>query len=381
MLMNLLIHDLSAEEWRQKKENYKGWNVISPRDTIHPCIGCFRCWTGSTGECAVRDGYESMGALLHEAEEVVVMSRYTYGGFSSFVKNVFDRSLGYVLPEFETAYHEMHHKKRYAEDKPVTFVFRGSGLSETEKRLAERYVQAVCRNLRGTVKDVLFEECEESIGPAVKPKIGRRSGTLIISCSPRGRRSNTEVFLDRLEKELETPSERKCLPLSGDMENLAKEVGQAETVILGMPLYVDGLPAPAIRFLDTVRMLGTGTGVRLYAVVNNGLYESRQNENLLAMLNEWCRQSGAVYCGAAAIGAGEAVGTLMRGSNHPLWPADNAVKALGALAESIRAGRETETVYADPSGFPRWLYILIANTNWQLLKHRERTQKKSQTTV
>ena len=57
----------------------------------------------------------------------------------------------------------MHHQKRYAEDKPVTFVFRGSGLTEEDKEKARRYVAAVCRNLRGTVKEVIFDECDPEI--------------------------------------------------------------------------------------------------------------------------------------------------------------------------------------------------------------------------
>ena len=132
--MNLLIHDLSAAEWAHVADNYEDWTVVADTGGIRPCRGCFHCWVSGTGVCAVKDGYENMGQLIHEADEVVVMSRYTYGGFSSFVKNVFDRSLGYVLPEFETAFGEMHHQKRYAEDKPVTFVFRGTGLTEEDKR-------------------------------------------------------------------------------------------------------------------------------------------------------------------------------------------------------------------------------------------------------
>ena len=54
--------------------------------------------------------------------EVVVISKYTYGGFSGSVKGVFDRCLGYVLPQFEITKGETHHKKRFDEDKPFTFI-------------------------------------------------------------------------------------------------------------------------------------------------------------------------------------------------------------------------------------------------------------------
>ena len=77
-----------------------------------------------------------------------------YGGFSSFVKNVFDRCIGYALPQLEVVDGETHHKKRYDEDKPFTFVFYGNGLSGSQKDSARRYVKAVCANIRWHVKDV-----------------------------------------------------------------------------------------------------------------------------------------------------------------------------------------------------------------------------------
>ena len=194
--MNLLIHDLTDTEWAQISDKYKDWNVISDTGSIRPCIGCFHCWTSGTGECIFKDGYHRMCALIHEADEMVVMSRYTYGGFSSFVKGVFDRCIGYVLPEFETAYGEMHHQRRFSEDKPVTFIFRGTGLTEEDKNKARKYVSAVCRNLRGSVNEVIFEECAgEEAQPAVSRTENERSGVLMINCSLRKDGSNTGVFL------------------------------------------------------------------------------------------------------------------------------------------------------------------------------------------
>ena len=87
--MNLVIHDLSEKEWNKIKADYEGWKVVSDNGNIGPCIGCFCCWRKTPGECVIKDGYENMGALIHHADEVVVISRYTYGGFSSFVKNAF----------------------------------------------------------------------------------------------------------------------------------------------------------------------------------------------------------------------------------------------------------------------------------------------------
>ena len=156
--MKLVIHDLSAEEWNRIKADYEGDRIVSDLGTIRPCVGCFCCWNKTPGQCVIKDGYENMAELIHHADEVVVISRYTYGGFSGFVKNVFDRSLGYVLPQFEIINGETHHKKRYDDDKAFTFIFYGQDLTEEERSSAKQYVRAVCTNLRGSVKEVIFRE-------------------------------------------------------------------------------------------------------------------------------------------------------------------------------------------------------------------------------
>ncbi len=396
--MDLLIHDLSPEEWEKEAGKYEGWNIVSDDGSIRPCVGCFRCWTGGTGSCAFKDGYENMGALIHGADSVTVLSRYTYGGFSSFVKNVFDRSIGYVLPEFETAYGEMHHKRRYPEEKPATFIFRGSGLTEEDKEKAKSYVAAVCRNLRGTVKEVLFEEtgpadggapegaekCEEGAAAsgaekgAVKcPKnprpeeprcAGERSGVLLIDCSPRGKRSNTGRFLSKLSESLGAPAEMISLAQENGAEKAAEALGRAKTAVLGVPLYVDGLPSPAIRFMERVKELGTGEDCELYALVNNGLYESSQNANLLNMIKDFCADCGLDFRGSLAIGAGEVAGMLIKNGKKGLWPARNAEKGLALLAKAVSEDCEAGETFADLYMFPRWLYIAIANLNWQRQK-------------
>lgn len=263
-----------------------------------------------------------------------------------------------------------------------------------------------------------------------------RAGVLLVDCSIRGERSNTRVFLKQLQVYL-TQGDKKhgsvfsrnrsgdiaeaesanCMPgaellsLAGaDPDEIVDAISRAETVVLGVPLYVDGIPASALRLMEKVQERGAGEQCKLYAVVNNGLYESRQNDNLVSMIRDWCSESGCTYRGALAIGAGELVGTLMRGreSKILLWPAHNAAFGLWQLAEAINNGAELKSataddvntgakmkgeatrgaagslnendkpgaVYADPYWFPRSLYILIANANWQKLKWSARRSRR-----
>ena len=363
--IKLLVTDMDEKEWNRIKKDYEGWTVIRDDGSIHPCIGCFSCWKRTPGECCIKDGYDQMGLLISRADEIVYNSRFTYGGFSSFVKNVFDRSLGYVLPYFEVSENEMHHKKRYAETKRITFIFRGEDLTDEEKAMATRYVQAVCRNLRGEVKEVVFEQESKPEGEwenTVNPVQGK---TVLLNCSIRGINANSEKFLTALGKNLEKPFDYlRLAEFSIRMDELIERLLSADTLVLAMPLYVDGLPSNVIRLLERLQKASPGLNLNLYVRANLCLYESHQLNNLLAMIRYWCDISGYRYCGGLAVSAGELIGVLIKKMRSgPVRPLTEALKNMG---KAVDEGEMFENRYVQPAMFPRALYIAVANLSWDL---------------
>ncbi len=157
--MNLLIHDLGAERFRvlfgKPKKNIR---VISEVGEIKPCIGCFGCWVKTPGQCVIKDGYEHMGAFLAEAEQVTVISRCMYGGYSPFIKNVLDRSISYLLPFFKTANGRTHHKARYNTHFRLRVLFYGEDLHNEEKEIARELVKANSSNFLVSAHEVSFFE-------------------------------------------------------------------------------------------------------------------------------------------------------------------------------------------------------------------------------
>ena len=306
-MSQLVIHDLSNEDWSRISGDYPGCEVVSDNGSIRPCTGCFCCWNKTPGRCAVRDGYENMGYLIHHADEVVVISRCTYGGFSGFVKNVFDRCLGYVLPQFEVIRGETHHKKRYDETKPFTFIFYGTVLSEAEKDSARRYVQAVCANIHGCVKDVIFHEIkQEDTGSPEKSvhlertETGSRGRIILLTGSMRSETGNSARLARQLMKQIKEESrkepektpERTAEIVNlrnwlSDLPGLVRELEDAQTVVLCVPLYVDGLPSQVIRLLENFRDGYRGGCKKIYVLANMGLYESSQLVNLFSAVRQW----------------------------------------------------------------------------------------------
>ena len=364
--MNLLIHDLNEEEWKEISADYSGWEIISDNGTIKPCVGCFGCWVKEPGVCVIKDGYEKMGALIHKADEVTVISRYTYGGFSSFVKNVFDRSIGLVLPYFEIYENEMHHKKRYPEDKPITFIFRGSGFTDADKNSAKAYVEAVCRNLRGYVKNIMFEERK---GQTSETDINSETykidpeKTVMLNCSLRGDKANSRKFLERVSSGIK--GEVVKINLSAYLnrnDELLDILGQAGKIVFSMPLYVDGIPSACLRIMEAMEKYGYEGNKSVYIISNMGLYESSQLKNLMSMFKNWCEKCGFVYGGGVAIGAGEMIGSVMASTDK--GPAKNAAEALDKLACAVDTSSVIEDNYVDPYRFPRFLYMFAANSGW-----------------
>ncbi len=375
--MNLLIHDLNDEEWGKISEDYKGWEVISDNNTIKPCVGCFGCWLKEPGECVIKDGYEKMGALIHKADEVTVISTYTYGGFGSFVKNVFDRSIGWVLPFFEIDHGEMHHKRRYPEDKQITFIFRGQ-FNESDKTKAKNYVEAVCRNFHGVIKEIRFEECREvSIQKDINtdPVTADTDKVIFLNCSLRGNNSNSKKFLDRLSRDVRGNFENINLSTYiNRYDELVKILACAGKIVLGMPLYVDGIPSACLRIMERLEHYPTTGTKYIYVISNMGFYESVQLKNLMSMVKSWCEKCGYTYGGGVAIGGGEMTGSVITSTDK--GPAKNVAEGLDKLSMAINDSKEIEDIYADPYRFPRALYMFAASSGWPIAARKNGLKRK-----
>lgn len=398
IMMNLIIHDLDSKEWAKVSIDYAGWNVVTDNGAMHPCTGCFACWNRTPGTCVIKDGYENMAGLIHGADEVVIMSRYTYGGFSGSVKNIIDRCLGYVLPQFELTGDETHHMRRYDEDKPFTFIFYGPELSDEQKADAERYVKAVCANFRSHVKSVEFRTDIKSSGAeapkdSAKPASGTGSADdgadspvkkegrdpakkqaknpghmIILNGSMRNKDGNSARFAGVLRTRLRSKvgASAEIIDLKDnmkDMEALADDLTAADKLIFCVPLYVDGLPSQVIRLMEIMESKPAGPQ-KIYVLANMGLYESSQMVNLFNAVKQWCERCGHEYCGGLGISAGELIGALMKTMPFGWGATKKASISMTVFAEAILSGRAADDLYAEPHMFPRSWYIKIANSGW-----------------
>lgn len=164
--MKLIIHDLD-EKYNKKITDFfakdgTDIHIISNDGTIKHCIGCFGCWVKTPGKCVLKDEYNTMGALGGKTKELIIISKCVYGTYSPFVKNVWDRFLPYVHPDFTKRNNEIHHKLRYENSMNTRVYFYGD-VNDREKETAIKIVNANLVNFNGFMEDIKFIESVEEL--------------------------------------------------------------------------------------------------------------------------------------------------------------------------------------------------------------------------
>ena len=161
-MKRLILYDISTE-LIEKIADCNEDTFVNANEINQYCIGCFGCWLKTPGTCMIKDGFQDMGKRLSEVEEFLIISKATFGSYSSAVKNVLDRSISYVLPFFEIRNGEMHHGERYHNELKITAIFYGD-MSENEKQTARNLVKANAVNLNAEPGKVHFADTMEQIG-------------------------------------------------------------------------------------------------------------------------------------------------------------------------------------------------------------------------
>lgn len=136
--------------------------LVVPDEKLCRCSGCFGCWLKTPGKCVMKDGFDDLGGSWGKCGEAIIISRCVYGGFSPFVKNVFDRSISYVHPDFRYRKGEMHHRRRYDNNIKFSVYFYGDVTSK-ERKTAENIISAVADNFDGSVDTVRFFDSSEEV--------------------------------------------------------------------------------------------------------------------------------------------------------------------------------------------------------------------------
>ena len=130
--------------------------------------------------------------------------------------------------------------------------------------------------------------------------------TVYINCSPKKRFCASAYFLllQRLFVRGEKVTEKLRTP--ADHRRILDQIRDAQAVVFGVPLYVDGIPSHVIRFMEEMEGFCKENGIHLHVhcIANNGFIEGRQNEPLMQSFEHFCSRAGLTWGGGVGIGGG-----------------------------------------------------------------------------
>ncbi|MBR5228440.1 MAG: hypothetical protein IKV96_01240 [Firmicutes bacterium] len=189
----------------------------------------------------------------------------------------------------------------------------------------------------------------------------------MINCSYKGRTSNSRYFLGLLEKEIKKYSDTECVVknikniIVRGFDDFVEDIKGAEALVIGAPLYVDGLPAQVVKLLEMImeRCADEFPAIPVYVVSNLGFYEPQQIRPLFDIVKNWCDKIGTVYGGGIAVGAGPMV-RIIQEKSLPAVLYRKVDQDFSKLAKAVEQGQAVENIYCS-SAVPRGVYLKYAH--------------------
>jgi hypothetical protein len=155
---------------------------------------------------------------------------------------------------------------------------------------------------------------------------------------------------------------------------LLDAVDRADVVLFVSPLYVDSLPAPAIRSLEILAASRRRGGVeriaRFASILNCGFVEPSQNDTCQRILQRFADRAGFEWVAGISLGAGGETPKRVRVALDIL---------VEALDLEILVSDEVDRLTRKPR-MPGWLYVIGGNLMWRRLAdgHGVRNQLRAQ---
>jgi len=196
-----------------------------------------------------------------------------------------------------------------------------------------------------------------------------------INGSPKGKKSNSLFFLNKLEEAMNgnnyiksyihvTPSIH-----SGKVEEDFKTMSNADAIVIAFPLYVFCLPGVLMRFLeDYYSYLKSNNSltknVRVYGILNCGFPEPAINNEAIRVLKNFCVRLNLNWRFAVSIGMGEPVGAT-KDIKFMQILCSKVYSSLYEINKDIENNIDTpvENKYAAPS-IPVFIFRKIGNSHW-----------------
>jgi hypothetical protein len=151
------------------------------------------------------------------------------------------------------------------------------------------------------------------------PTLDTPGRALLIIGSPKVKSPSTsgvlgDYVLQHLQQqgwETESLLLRRTLLQGEGKAELLRAIDRADLLLVAFPLYLDSLPFLMMKLLEGMAAHLSShpqnSPKRLFAIANNGFPEAHHNALALAICRQFARDTGMIWLGGLALGAGEAL--------------------------------------------------------------------------
>ncbi len=219
--------------------------------------------------------------------------------------------------------------------------------------------------------------------------------TVFINGSPKKKMSVSAHLLGMLRLFVRGKVVHEQVRNQADHARVLDAIRDADKVIFGLPLYVDGVPSQLLAFMKEMEQFCKEQDLhpKVWVLANGGFIEGSQNKALMQVFECFCRRSGLQFGGGLGIGGGVMLNVLrillllylalfaLRAlSGEPAAAAIDFAKQLGMIlffhlgvlfygipmGLKVNRGRECGVHYTRVM-LPSFLFILVADIFFTLI--------------
>lgn len=130
--------------------------------------------------------------------------------------------------------------------------------------------------------------------------------TVFINGSPKKKLSVSSYLLGLVRLLVRGEVVKDQVRNAGDYERILNSIVDADNVIFGLPLYVDGVPSHMLSFMKEMERFCIEKNIQLsvYVVSNGGFIEGCQNRPLMQVFENFCKRCNFQWRGGVGIGGG-----------------------------------------------------------------------------
>jgi len=313
---------------------------------LHHCIGCWDCWVKTPGQCVFDDASRAINRAIIKADFLLFATPLVMGYATYELKRKMDRIIPLIHPYITVVENESHHRARY-EKYPLVGLLVQPGATDTEEDVfitSEMFARTALNFKSRLAFSVTMEEepadlaarfekveaqhysFNREIPQRERDKVGPLDKIAIFNGSPRGKKGNTPILLDQFAQGFSSIKGRSVetyhLFKTKNIDVFTEAFEQAESVLIGFPLYTDAMPGIVKQFIDALEPLTQrDSNPPIAFLVQSGFGENHHSRYVQRYLESLAARLHSPYLGTMVRGGCEEVRMMPENMNRKTFDA------------------------------------------------------------